>query len=63
MYFVLKQHQELGRTFDNNVRMGGFRQQASAFKAAVRNAPAIVRDDSRNIVAQTVSADLPKYIH
>lgn len=63
MYFVLKQHQELGRTFDNNVRMGGYLREENAMRAAVRNAPAIVRDDSRNIVAQTVSADLPKYIH
>ena len=62
MYFVLKQHQEYGRTFDVNVRMGGFRTKKAALGVAKRQAPAIVKDEARNLVAQTVSPILKGWI-
>lgn len=62
MYFVLKQHQEMGRTFDVNVRMGGFRTVKGAFNACKRNAPALVKDETRRIVGQSVCPATPLYI-
>lgn len=62
MYFVLKQHQEYGRTFDVNVRMGGFRTRKAALGSAKRNAPAVVKDETRTIVAQTISAHAPGWV-
>lgn len=62
MYFVLKQHREMGHTFDNNVRMGGFRTKSGALNACKKHAPAIVRDETCKIVAQSVKQTLPQYI-
>jgi len=62
MYFVLKQHIEQGRTYDNNVRMGGFRTKDGAWNACKKYAPAIVKDERRQVVAQSVSRELPQYI-
>lgn len=63
MYFVCKQHQEHGRTYENNVRMGGFKHVKSAQAAAVHHAPAIVRTDKREIVGQTIDGALPFFIN
>jgi hypothetical protein len=60
MYFVLKQHRELGRTFDVNVRIGGFRTIKGALNACKKHAPALVKDETRRIVAQSIS---PSPIH
>jgi hypothetical protein len=62
MFFVLKQHREHGRTFENNIRIGGYKHQQSAEKNAVRHAPALVRNEHREIVAQSVSPNAPNYI-
>lgn len=62
MYFVLKQHQEMGRTFENNVRVGGFRTLTGAKNTAKRAAPAFIRNEKREIVGQTVSNALPLFI-
>jgi hypothetical protein len=62
MFFVLHQHQEYGRTFENNIRMGGYKHQASAFDACKKAAPAIVRNEHREVVAQSVSPFAPNYL-
>lgn len=62
MFFVLHQHREYGRTFENNVRMGGYLKEETAKRAAVRHAPAIVRNEHRVLVGQTVSSAAPNYI-
>lgn len=62
MFFVARQLVVDGRTYDHNVRLGGYKHVKSAHAAAVREAPALVRDHARNIVAQTVSPDAPNYI-
>lgn len=62
MYFVLKQHQEYGRTFDVNVRMGGFRTLKAAKSSAKKHAPALVKDEGRSVVAQTVSSVAPGWV-
>ena len=61
MFFVLKQVQENGRTYDVNVRVGGVRTVKGAKNMAKRHAPAIVRDESRRIVGQTVNPAIPNY--
>lgn len=63
MFFVCKQHQEYGRTYENNVRMGGFKTVKGAMNAARKHAPAIVRTDGREIVGQSVSGALPFFIN
>lgn len=63
MYFVCKQHQEFSRTYENNVRLGGFKTVKGAMNAAVRHAPAIVRTDKREIVGQTIDGALPFFIN
>jgi len=63
MYFVCHQHTEHGRTYENNVRMGGFRTVKGAMNAAVRHQPTIVRTDKREIVGQTIDGALPFFIN
>lgn len=54
MFFVLAQHREHGRTFENNVRIGGYKNRPTAEARALRDdRPMIVRDHSRNIVMMT----------
>lgn len=66
MFFVLKQIKEYphinSRTLDINVRVGGFRTQQGAHNAVKKHAPAIVRDEFRRVVGQTVNSQLPGYI-
>jgi hypothetical protein len=57
MYFVLKQVQENGRTYDYNVRVGGFLSEKTAIGSAIRHSAnhdspgwAIVKDHTRTIV-------------
>ncbi len=56
MYFVLKQHQEYGRTYDNNVRIGGYQTIEQARATAIRisrgnaRSPCLVKDHARNII-------------
>jgi len=63
VYFVCKQHQEHGRTYENNVRMGGFKTVKGAMNAAVKHQPALVRNESRAIVGQTIDGALPFFIN
>ena len=51
LYFVLHQHREMGKTYDNNVRMGGFRTLKGALNAAKKHAPSLVLNDSRKYIA------------
>jgi hypothetical protein len=49
-------------TCEHNVRLGGYKGLSSAQGAAKKNKPAVVRDEHRNIVAQTISPDLPFFL-
>jgi hypothetical protein len=62
MFFVLHQHREHGRTFENNVRMGGYKHLDTAVSAAVKHKPALVRDEHRHVIAQSVSPAVPGYV-
>lgn len=62
MYFVAKQHQEFGRTFDVNVRMGGFKTKTGAWNAARKHGMCLVKDEHRHVVGQTITPDAPNYI-
>jgi hypothetical protein len=63
MLFVCKiEETGINRSIEHNVRMGGYRSIKSAQGAAKKNKPAIVRDEHRNIVAQTISSSLPLYL-
>jgi hypothetical protein len=55
MYFVLKQVQENGRTYDNNVRMGGFRTYKGAQNACKKHAPALIKDEARRVIAASLN--------
>ena len=61
LYFVLKQHRENGHTYDNNVRIGGFRTFKGAMNAANKYAPALIVNESRKILAQSVMGEYPFY--
>jgi len=62
MYFVTKIEQHGRRTTERNVRLGGYKGRSSALNAAKRNAPAIVRENGRKIIGQTINRDFPDYI-
>lgn len=60
--FVVTVRRALGRTFERNVRIGGFRTEEGWKHAAVKHAPCLVKDEHRNIVGQTVCKSLPNYL-
>jgi hypothetical protein len=64
MYFVLKQVREpmFAETFERNVRLGGFRTPQGARNAAKKFAPAIIRNEMRITLGQTVSPSLPLFV-
>ena len=62
MFFVHKFVDDgYGRVIENNVRLGGFRTREAAIRAVKRNAPAVCKDDTRTLIAQSVSPAAPNY--
>lgn len=60
MYFTMVSHVEDGKTYTRRVG-----QMTTSFKAAKNRAikkHGFVVDESNNIIAQAMSADMPKYI-
>lgn len=54
MFFVLAQTREGNKTYERNIRLGGYRHRKTAEAAALRDdRPCIVRDDARNTVMMT----------
>lgn len=54
MFFVLAQTREDNRTYERNVRMGGFKHLKSAEAAALRHeSPCVIRNHARNTVMMT----------
>lgn len=54
MFFVLAQTRENNRTYERNVRMGGYKHRHTAEARALRDdRPMVVRDHARNTVMMT----------
>ena len=63
IYFVTEHVQtSLGKSVERSIRKGGYGSIMSAARAAIRKGNCYIRGDNRQIIGQTINANLPMFV-